>query len=201
MQDVATATFVGRKAELSSIARFLERVPGGPYALVIEGEAGIGKTTVWVEAARVAEDSGLRMLKARPAESEANLSYAALSDLVGIAFDEVRGVLPAVQERALASVLLRRQLGLLEGRRIAVSLGRDLAAVILPVIAGVAILVALGGTTDGGFAISDRVGAIVSMAVIGDGCHGPAPRHPEPRLAATHPSHTVPARGAGIADA
>ena len=67
----------------------------------------------------------------------------------------------------LASVLLRRQLGLLEGRRIAVSLGRDLAAVILPVIAGIAILVALGGTTDGGFAISDRVGAIVSMAVIG----------------------------------
>jgi putative peptidoglycan lipid II flippase len=67
----------------------------------------------------------------------------------------------------LASVLLRRQLGLLEGRRIAVSLGRDLAAVVLPVIAGVAILVALGGTTDGGFAISDRVGAIVSMAVIG----------------------------------
>ncbi len=109
MQDVATATFVGRKAELSSIARFLERVPGGPYALVIEGEAGIGKTTVWVEAARVAEESGLRMLKARPAESEANLSYAALSDLVGIAFDEVRGVLPAVQERALASVLLRAE--------------------------------------------------------------------------------------------
>ena len=67
----------------------------------------------------------------------------------------------------LASLLLRRQLGLLEGRRIAVSLGRDLAAAILPVIAGVAILVALGGTTDGGFAISDRVGAIVSMAVIG----------------------------------
>ena len=67
----------------------------------------------------------------------------------------------------LASVLLRRRLGLLEGRRIAVSLGRDLAAVIVPVIAGVAILVALGGTTDGGFAISDRVGAIVSMAVIG----------------------------------
>jgi putative peptidoglycan lipid II flippase len=67
----------------------------------------------------------------------------------------------------LASVLLRRQLGLLEGRRIAVSLGRDLAAVILPFIAGVALLVALGGTTDGGFAITDRVGAIVSMAVIG----------------------------------
>ncbi len=67
----------------------------------------------------------------------------------------------------LATVLLRRRLGRLEGRRIAVSLGRDLAAVVVPVVAGVALLVALGGTTDGGFAISDRVGAIVSMAVIG----------------------------------
>ena len=78
----------------------------------------------------------------------------------------------------LASVLLRRRLGLLEGRRIAVSLGRDLAAVILPVIAGVAILVALGGTTDGGFAISDRVGAIVSMAVIGVVMAAALLRHP-----------------------
>src|SRR5918992_1327380 len=109
MQDVASATFVGRDPEISSIERFLERVPRGPYALVIEGEAGIGKTTVWVEAVRMAEAAGLRVLKARPAESEANLSYAALSDLVGTAFDELRGVLPAVQERALASALLRAE--------------------------------------------------------------------------------------------
>jgi hypothetical protein len=49
------------------------------------------------------------VLKARPAESEADLSYAALSDLVGTAFDEMRTMLPAVQQRALASALLRAE--------------------------------------------------------------------------------------------
>jgi putative peptidoglycan lipid II flippase len=67
----------------------------------------------------------------------------------------------------LATMLLRRRLGRLDGRRVAVSLGRDVAAVVVPVVAGVALLLALGGTTDGGFAITDRVGAIVSMAIIG----------------------------------
>jgi class 3 adenylate cyclase len=47
------------------------------------------------------------VLKARPAESEARLSFAALSDLLGEAFDETRAALPAVQERALAAALLR----------------------------------------------------------------------------------------------
>jgi class 3 adenylate cyclase len=111
MQEVAAATFVGRDAELAAVERFLERISAGPHALVIDGEAGIGKTTVWLEAVRSAEEKGLRVLKARPAESEADLSYAALSDLVGTAFDETRTVLPAVQERALASALLRGEPG------------------------------------------------------------------------------------------
>ena len=67
----------------------------------------------------------------------------------------------------LALVLLRRKLGLLEGRRIALSLLRDVGAVLIPLAAGVALLVALGGTTAGGFAIADRGGALVSMVLIG----------------------------------
>src|SRR5205085_2693955 len=81
--------------------------PHGPWALLIEGEAGIGKSTVWFEAVRLAEGCGYRVLRARPAESESKLSYAALADLIGPAFDEARGRLPAPQERALAAVLLR----------------------------------------------------------------------------------------------
>jgi putative peptidoglycan lipid II flippase len=68
---------------------------------------------------------------------------------------------------ALATALLRRRLGRIDGRRVMVSIGRDLLAVIVPVAAGLGLLVALGGFTDGGFAISDRVGAIISMALIG----------------------------------
>ena len=107
MHGAATATFLGREAELAAVERFLDRAPAGPYALFIEGEAGIGKTTIWLEAVRAAEARGIRVLKARPAESEASLSYAALADLVGAAFDELRSILPPVQERSLAAALLR----------------------------------------------------------------------------------------------
>jgi hypothetical protein len=74
---------------------------------VIDGDAGIGKTTVWLDAVRNAVDRGYRVLRARPAESESRLSYAALADMVGPAFDEVRAALPDPQERALATVMLR----------------------------------------------------------------------------------------------
>jgi len=83
---------------------------------------------------------------------------------VGIALSTT---LASTAQLVLALVLLRRQLGRLDGRRIAVSLGRDLAAAVLPVIAGVVLLVVLGGTTEGGFAVTNRVGAILSMAIIG----------------------------------
>ena len=67
----------------------------------------------------------------------------------------------------LAITLLRRRLGRVDGRRVTVSIGRDIAAVLVPIAAGLGILVAFGGFTDGGFAIADRVGAIITMAVIG----------------------------------
>jgi predicted ATPase len=58
---------------------------------------------------RSAESRSYRVLQARPAESEAKLSYAALTDLIGDAFDELHTVLPAPQERALATALLRTE--------------------------------------------------------------------------------------------
>jgi ATP-dependent Clp protease ATP-binding subunit ClpA len=41
---------IGREVELELVDRFLARVPGGTPVLVIEGDPGIGKTTVWLEA-------------------------------------------------------------------------------------------------------------------------------------------------------
>ena len=97
---------VGRDAELELVDRFLERVPGHTRILVVEGDPGIGKTTVWLEAVRRAEARSFRLLTASPAESEAKLPVAALGDLVGEAFAEVGSALPAPQERALATALL-----------------------------------------------------------------------------------------------
>jgi DNA-binding CsgD family transcriptional regulator len=106
MQD---QTLVGRERELATVTAFVDAIPEGPRALLLEGEAGIGKTTIWLEAVGAAEDRGFRVLQARPAESEAKLSYAVLADLVGRAFDATRAALPAPQERALATVLLRAE--------------------------------------------------------------------------------------------
>jgi DNA-binding NarL/FixJ family response regulator len=103
----ALGDVVGRGRELAELAAFLGAIPDGPRALLLEGDAGIGKTTVWLDAVRSAEHRGYRVLLARPAESESRLSYAALADIVGPVFDEIRSVLPDPQERALATVMLR----------------------------------------------------------------------------------------------
>ena len=100
---------VGREGELALADGFLDRLPTGPSALVIVGEAGIGKTTLWLETVREAKSRSFRVLEARPAGSEVKLSYAALADLVGSGFDETRSSLPRVQERAMAAALLRAE--------------------------------------------------------------------------------------------
>ena len=51
-------------------------------ALVLEGEAGIGKSTLWLAGVDAAHERGLRVLSARPAESEQGLAYAGLGDLL-----------------------------------------------------------------------------------------------------------------------
>jgi len=75
----------------------------------------------------------------------------------------VSGVLQA----ALAAFLLRRRLGGLDGRRIRQSLIKYLVAAIIPVLLGFSLVWLLGGTQEGGFAVSGRVAAIVSMLAVG----------------------------------
>ncbi|WP_430646806.1 murein biosynthesis integral membrane protein MurJ [Agromyces sp. GXS1127] len=67
----------------------------------------------------------------------------------------------------LAVLLLRPKLGRLDAKRVLASLARDIAAVIVPVAAGFTIVWSLGAFEPGGFAIADRWGAILVMAVTG----------------------------------
>src|SRR6266542_3414985 len=102
-------TLLGREAELALLYAFLERRPeDGAAALLLEGEAGIGKTAVWRAATEAACERGFRVLRARPSEAERTLSFAALADLLGDAH-EVIEQLPAVQRRPLAVALLLEQ--------------------------------------------------------------------------------------------
>jgi hypothetical protein len=57
------------------------------HALLLEGEAGKARQLCGWRRSRAAEDRGFRALQARSAESESRLSYAALADIVGAAFD------------------------------------------------------------------------------------------------------------------
>jgi DNA-binding CsgD family transcriptional regulator len=96
---------VGRDAELRSLRDFVERVAGGAVALVLEGEAGMGKTTLWRAAVEHAEESGVLVLQAQPVESETTLSYTGIGDLLDPVLDEAIELLPAVQQRALSRAL------------------------------------------------------------------------------------------------
>jgi hypothetical protein len=73
---------LGRDAELARVQDFLETVSERPWALLLEGAAGIGKTTLWQAGVSIARARGHRVLACRAAESEARLSYAALGDLL-----------------------------------------------------------------------------------------------------------------------
>ncbi len=100
---------LGRDAEIGAVERFLDRVAATGGALVVDGEAGIGKTTIWREALQRAEKRGFRVLVARPTETEAALSYAALADLVAAPYAELGNELPPPQRRALDMALLRAE--------------------------------------------------------------------------------------------
>jgi DNA-binding NarL/FixJ family response regulator len=104
---------VGREPERTAIDGFVSALAVGPQALAIEGEPGIGKTTLWRYAVERCRGAGCRVLVARPAEDEMPLALGGLVDLMDhVDLDEAalhldddpivrgRAVLDAVRELA-----------------------------------------------------------------------------------------------------
>jgi len=102
-----SAEVVGRQAELRVIGGFLESIRTGPRALMLDGQPGIGKTTLLQAGIAEAVERGYTVLFCRPAQSEARLSYSSIADLLLGLVDPDLGVLPAPQREALDAVLLR----------------------------------------------------------------------------------------------
>ncbi|HTK43860.1 MAG TPA: AAA family ATPase [Patescibacteria group bacterium] len=104
--NATAAAVVGREAELDAIDAFLAERSALPAALAIDGPAGAGKSTLWQAAVDRATEAGFIVLACRPAGAEAQLSYAALADLLEDHLEAVLPSLPAPQRRALEVALL-----------------------------------------------------------------------------------------------
>jgi DNA-binding CsgD family transcriptional regulator/DNA polymerase III delta prime subunit len=98
---------VGRDEELASVRAFIEGAAERPAALLLEGDPGVGKSTLWLEGVAHARAVGLQTLVARPAEAERGFAHVGLGDLLEGVVDDVLPALPAPRRRALELALLR----------------------------------------------------------------------------------------------
>ena len=125
-------TMVGREHELATVERLLDCGLQQYSALLLSGEAGIGKTTVWQEAVRLGEEAGYRVLRCRPGQAEAKLGFAALADLLSSVDEDAFSALPEPQRDAVDAALLRA------APRAAGSASRAVAAGLLSVLRAIA---------------------------------------------------------------
>lgn len=129
---------VGRKQELEQLHAFVEATPlDGARALVLKGEAGIGKSTIWLRGLALAGERGLRVLSSRPVEAEQALAFAGLGDLFEDCLDDVLPHLPPPRRRALeVALLVETAQGPLDPRAIGVAVrsGLELLAEAQPLL-------------------------------------------------------------------
>jgi DNA-binding CsgD family transcriptional regulator len=111
MEVLTTRTsIVGREEEAGALAAFVAG-QGEPRALVLTGEAGMGKTTLWQDALAAAREGDARVLAARASEVELQLPFVALSDLLEEVELATLDSVPAPQLRGLEVALLRAEPG------------------------------------------------------------------------------------------
>ena len=97
---------VGRRDELAAVVALASSERSGFRALVLEGEPGIGKTTVWRAGIAHAEADGALALLARPTAAETRLPYSAVGDLLRRVPPETISTLPDSLASALRAASL-----------------------------------------------------------------------------------------------
>ncbi|SEH52057.1 ATP-, maltotriose-and DNA-dependent transcriptional regulator MalT [Mycolicibacterium rutilum] len=96
---------------MQSISEIVAVAAQRPAGLLLEGEAGIGKTTLWLAALQQARDNGFTVLSARAWEAESKLAYGTVADLLADIDPDALATLPNVQRVAVNRVLLRDDAG------------------------------------------------------------------------------------------
>jgi DNA-binding CsgD family transcriptional regulator len=95
---------VGRKRELARCEELLAEIGPGGQVVLVEGDAGIGKSTLAGAVARIAAERGFRGLHCNGVQSEITSGFAALHELLQPLLDRLPA-LPARQRQALEIAL------------------------------------------------------------------------------------------------
>lgn len=127
LEAEGTDLIVGRRAERDAVSALLDATQSGASALVLEGDAGIGKTTIWLEGIAEARQRDWWVLSCRPAEAEVALPFVALCDLLDLVPDALLPSLSLPQRTALARIEPAEALGRLAVSRASVAVVRELA--------------------------------------------------------------------------
>jgi len=98
--ELADSELIGRDVESARIDALIDGLPEGGAALVVSGAAGVGKSALLRYARARADALGLRTLATVGVESEAELAFAGLHQLLYPALGLME-LLPAPQRRAL----------------------------------------------------------------------------------------------------
>jgi DNA-binding CsgD family transcriptional regulator len=96
---IAPVGLIGREPEIQQLRLFISRLTeGAGEALLLSGDPGVGKTSLVNFAAALAADSGIRLLRATGSQFEADISYAALHQLLHPCLSEVSQLSPLLAE-------------------------------------------------------------------------------------------------------
>ena len=129
---------VGREQELATVARVFDHRRASPWAVIIEGDVGVGKTMLWEAALDLARDRSWLVLAARPSEAEVGFPYVVVRDLLGPLMDEAINGLPGPQRRAVETAFLR-----VEGRVNAHAVSAGVLGMLRAVSASVPVVVGI----------------------------------------------------------
>ena len=104
LPSLQPAGIIGREAALATLRGLVDPVPQASQALLVTGEAGMGKTALLADAAERARSAGMRVLAVTGRESESKLAFAGLHQLLRPVLSSAAG-LPARQAQALLGAL------------------------------------------------------------------------------------------------
>jgi DNA-binding CsgD family transcriptional regulator/tetratricopeptide (TPR) repeat protein len=100
-REVPPGALAGRSGDLAVLGDLLERAAADGAALLLTGEPGVGRTALLAAAARDAAAAGTRVLTSAAVDSEAEVPFAGLHQLL----------LPVLEEASALSALHREALG------------------------------------------------------------------------------------------